>query len=92
MVGLVIQSLRISVSDLSSRASRTRCDGKEKCTTCVTKGKECRYTSSKRGGPRFPKRNSIHAKVPGEIIADISISPSPFIYEDGKLLHLANVY
>lgn len=53
---------------------------------CVIKGKECQYTSSKRGGPRFSKRNG--RKALGErSISDVSISSSPYIYEDEYFQH-----
>ncbi|PGG99982.1 hypothetical protein AJ79_08344 [Helicocarpus griseus UAMH5409] len=42
----------VKVACLSCRASRIRCDGKETCSGCATKGKECSYLPSKRGGPR----------------------------------------
>ncbi|KAF2670353.1 hypothetical protein BT63DRAFT_478522 [Microthyrium microscopicum] len=38
------------------RASRTRCDGKRDCTSCVKKSRECIYVPSKRGGPRVSRR------------------------------------
>ncbi|KAG5290979.1 C6 zinc finger domain-containing protein [Histoplasma capsulatum G186AR] len=45
----------VKVACLSCRASRIRCDGKETCSGCASKGKECCYLPSKRGGPRKKK-------------------------------------
>ncbi|EGE83708.1 C6 zinc finger domain-containing protein [Blastomyces dermatitidis ATCC 18188] len=45
----------VKVACLSCRASRVRCDGKETCSGCASKGKECSYLPSKRGGPRKKK-------------------------------------
>lgn len=45
----------VKVACLACRASRTRCDGKKTCTNCSTRGRECQYTKSKRGGPRAPR-------------------------------------
>lgn len=45
----------VKVACLACRASRTRCDGKKVCTNCSTRGRECQYTKSKRGGPRAPR-------------------------------------
>ncbi|KAK2792001.1 hypothetical protein FQN52_004107 [Onygenales sp. PD_12] len=45
----------VKVACLSCRASRIRCDGKETCSSCASKGKECCYLPSKRGGPRKKK-------------------------------------
>ncbi|EEH22736.2 hypothetical protein PABG_04947 [Paracoccidioides brasiliensis Pb03] len=42
----------VKVACLSCRASRIRCDGKATCSGCASKGKECSYLPSKRGGPR----------------------------------------
>ncbi|KAM5473746.1 hypothetical protein MferCBS49748_000710 [Microsporum ferrugineum] len=42
----------VKVACLSCRASRIRCDGKDPCSCCALKGKECSYLPSKRGGPR----------------------------------------
>ncbi|PGH19464.1 hypothetical protein AJ80_03965 [Polytolypa hystricis UAMH7299] len=42
----------VKVACLACRASRVRCDGKEICSGCASRGKECCYLPSKRGGPR----------------------------------------
>ncbi|QBZ57921.1 hypothetical protein PoMZ_02859 [Pyricularia oryzae] len=46
---------------LACRASRTRCNGGRPCASCQSKGRECVYMPSKRGGARVrkkPKQNS----------------------------------
>lgn len=42
----------VKVACLACRASRTRCDGRSTCTSCLAKNKQCSYTKSMRGGPR----------------------------------------
>ncbi|EEP80220.1 predicted protein [Uncinocarpus reesii 1704] len=45
----------VKVACLSCRASRIRCDGKDPCSSCTLKGKDCSYLPSRRGGPRKKK-------------------------------------
>ncbi|EAS28014.3 C6 zinc finger domain-containing protein [Coccidioides immitis RS] len=45
----------VKVACLSCRASRIRCDGKDPCSGCTLKGKDCSYLPSRRGGPRKKK-------------------------------------
>ncbi|PYI27035.1 C6 zinc finger domain protein [Aspergillus indologenus CBS 114.80] len=49
----------VKVACLACRASRTRCDGQDPCTNCITKKRKCSYLPSKRGGPRKKKKLSI---------------------------------
>ncbi|KAG2163602.1 hypothetical protein JADG_003341 [Aureobasidium aubasidani] len=45
----------VKVACLSCRSSRIRCDGKEPCSGCNHRGKECVYVQSRRGGARVPR-------------------------------------
>ncbi|KAH8705086.1 hypothetical protein BGW36DRAFT_285569 [Talaromyces proteolyticus] len=45
----------VKVACLACRTSRTRCDGQEPCSSCFSKGRDCSYLPSKRGGPRKKK-------------------------------------
>ncbi|KAH0293789.1 hypothetical protein KCU62_g885, partial [Aureobasidium sp. EXF-3399] len=45
----------VKVACLSCRSSRVRCDGKEPCSGCSHRGKECVYVQSRRGGARVPR-------------------------------------
>ncbi|PYH44601.1 uncharacterized protein BP01DRAFT_298324 [Aspergillus saccharolyticus JOP 1030-1] len=49
----------VKVACLACRASRTRCDGQDPCTNCLSKKRKCSYLPSKRGGPRKKKKPSI---------------------------------
>ncbi|KAJ5042448.1 uncharacterized protein L3040_004996 [Drepanopeziza brunnea f. sp. 'multigermtubi'] len=46
----------VKLACLECRASRTRCDGKTECSNCITRGKTCVYTQSKRGGSRIRRK------------------------------------
>ncbi|KAL4802271.1 hypothetical protein BDV18DRAFT_64346 [Aspergillus unguis] len=46
----------VKVACLACRASRTRCDGQDPCTNCLSKKRDCSYLPSKRGGPRRKKK------------------------------------
>ncbi|RHZ70417.1 hypothetical protein CDV55_108467 [Aspergillus turcosus] len=48
----------VKVACLTCRASRTRCDGQEPCSNCLSKKKKCSYLPSRRGGPRKKKKSS----------------------------------
>ncbi|KAH0343880.1 hypothetical protein KCU81_g4970, partial [Aureobasidium melanogenum] len=45
----------VKVACLSCRSSRIRCDGKEPCSGCNHRGKECVYVQSRRGGARVAR-------------------------------------
>jgi hypothetical protein len=47
----------VKIACLTCRASRTRCNGDQPCASCVTKGRECTYKPSRRGGPRVRKKS-----------------------------------
>ncbi|KAI1432207.1 hypothetical protein GGR50DRAFT_689103 [Xylaria sp. CBS 124048] len=47
----------VKIACLACRASRTRCNGENPCVSCVTKGRECVYKPSRRGGPRIRKKS-----------------------------------
>jgi hypothetical protein len=49
-----------------SRSLRTRCDGKERCANCVSRGTACCYTPSKRGGPRTYKKKAKAGAEPNQ--------------------------
>ncbi|KAE8556037.1 hypothetical protein TMatcc_003342 [Talaromyces marneffei ATCC 18224] len=56
----------VKVACLACRASRTRCDGQEPCSSCANKGRACSYLPSKRGGPR-KKKSSAPPSDPDEL-------------------------
>ncbi|KAL4890223.1 C6 zinc finger domain protein [Aspergillus ambiguus] len=60
----------VKVACLSCRASRTRCDGQDPCSNCLSKKKNCSYLPSKRGGPRKKKKAS-----PAELIVPQDAEP-----------------
>ncbi|KAH2281997.1 hypothetical protein KXW02_004691 [Aspergillus fumigatus] len=45
----------VKLACLACRASRIRCDGKEKCANCISRERICCYVPSKRGGARVPR-------------------------------------
>ncbi|KAI5255326.1 hypothetical protein E4T42_01894 [Aureobasidium subglaciale] len=45
----------VKVACLSCRSSRIRCDGKDPCSGCNHRRKECIYVQSRRGGARVPR-------------------------------------
>ncbi|OAA67086.1 c6 zinc finger domain containing protein [Niveomyces insectorum RCEF 264] len=49
----------VKLACLSCRSSRTRCDGAHPCASCVTKGNDCVYRPSRRGGPRVRKKAAL---------------------------------
>lgn len=54
----------VKVACLECRAARTRCNGKTPCANCSSRGCDCVYTASKRGGARRRKK---HASSEGRI-------------------------
>ncbi|RAL08268.1 putative Zn(II)2Cys6 transcription factor, partial [Aspergillus homomorphus CBS 101889] len=42
----------VKLACLACRASKTRCDGQRPCVSCSTRGEECQYQPSQRGGAR----------------------------------------
>ncbi|KAJ9356121.1 C6 zinc finger domain protein [Paecilomyces variotii] len=65
----------VKVACLACRASRTRCDGKETCSSCASKGRKCSYLPSKRGGPR--KKKSTVPPSSTTVQQDASWNPVP---------------
>ncbi|KAI5306454.1 hypothetical protein KEM56_000844 [Ascosphaera pollenicola] len=74
----------VKLACLSCRASRIRCDGKK----CTSKGKECTYLPSKRGGPRRRKNAQPAAsqhKSAQIDQGDVQFTPDPEIERDEAL-------
>ncbi|KAK1953515.1 hypothetical protein LY78DRAFT_473370 [Colletotrichum sublineola] len=46
----------VKIACLACRASRTRCDGSTPCASCKTRGRECVYKPSRRGGARVRRK------------------------------------
>ncbi|TDZ16665.1 Sorbicillinoid biosynthetic cluster transcription factor sor3 [Colletotrichum orbiculare MAFF 240422] len=46
----------VKIACLSCRASRTRCDGANPCASCKSRGRECVYKPSRRGGARVRRK------------------------------------
>ncbi|KAL0933961.1 C6 zinc finger domain-containing protein [Colletotrichum truncatum] len=46
----------VKIACLSCRASRTRCDGSSPCASCKSRGRECVYKPSRRGGARVRRK------------------------------------
>ncbi|KAK1991402.1 hypothetical protein LX36DRAFT_735582 [Colletotrichum falcatum] len=46
----------VKIACLSCRASRTRCDGSTPCASCKSRGRECVYKPSRRGGARVRRK------------------------------------
>ncbi|CEJ58569.1 hypothetical protein PMG11_07223 [Penicillium brasilianum] len=42
----------VKAACLACRSSKTRCDGERPCRSCLSRGRECHYQPSRRGGPR----------------------------------------
>ncbi|KAJ8070830.1 hypothetical protein OCU04_001191 [Sclerotinia nivalis] len=49
----------VKVACLECRAARTRCNGKTPCANCASRGCDCVYTASKRGGARRRKKHGM---------------------------------
>lgn len=64
----------VKVACLACRASRTRCDGQEPCSSCANKGRACSYLPSKRGGPR-KKKSSAPPSDPDELSQNSTWDP-----------------
>ncbi|KAJ5769937.1 uncharacterized protein N7511_001988 [Penicillium nucicola] len=60
MLGRKFAKPPVKVACLNCRVSRIRCDGRKPCSLCTSKGKECSYVPSRRGGPR-KKRPQSHS-------------------------------
>ncbi|TID06780.1 Conidial development protein fluffy [Colletotrichum higginsianum] len=46
----------VKIACLACRASRTRCDGSTPCASCKSRGRECVYKPSRRGGARVRRK------------------------------------
>ncbi|KAE9567142.1 hypothetical protein CGMCC3_g16711 [Colletotrichum fructicola] len=46
----------VKIACLSCRASRTRCDGASPCASCKSRGRDCVYKPSRRGGARVRRK------------------------------------
>ncbi|KAF6820326.1 C6 zinc finger domain-containing protein [Colletotrichum musicola] len=46
----------VKIACLACRASRTRCDGVNPCASCKSRGRECVYKPSRRGGARVRRK------------------------------------
>ncbi|KAF7884803.1 hypothetical protein EAF00_010621 [Botryotinia globosa] len=70
----------VKVACLECRAARTRCNGKTPCANCASRGCDCVYTPSKRGGARRRKKNTnsegrIEQSPPNELLT----GPAPVV-------------
>ncbi|KAI1821664.1 C6 zinc finger domain-containing protein [Xylaria intraflava] len=72
----------VKIACLACRASRTRCNGENPCVSCVTKGRECVYKPSRRGGPRIRKKSRLGSLSDYQDLAtSLATSLSPKIEE-----------
>ncbi|KFY46384.1 hypothetical protein V495_02515 [Pseudogymnoascus sp. VKM F-4514 (FW-929)] len=80
----------VKLACLSCRSSRIRCDGKQDCSKCLEKGKECLYTRSRRGGPRVSLHGRRSKGKPRISTVDILKKESPLSVEE-QFLEAANI-
>ncbi|KAL2221801.1 C6 zinc finger domain protein [Thermoascus aurantiacus ATCC 26904] len=78
----------VKVACLACRASRTRCDGKETCSSCASKGRKCAYLPSKRGGPR-KKKTAVSAPATG---TQQNVSWSPILVPASRFDESAGIF
>ncbi|KAL5359441.1 hypothetical protein BJX96DRAFT_58059 [Aspergillus floccosus] len=65
---------QVKLACLACRASKTRCDGQNPCTTCVSNERECLYRPSRRGGARRGIRRENAKRT---VVPNLSTLPSP---------------
>ncbi|KAJ6061647.1 uncharacterized protein N7446_005767 [Penicillium canescens] len=86
----------VKVACLNCRVARIRCDGQKPCGLCASKGKECSYVPSRRGGPRRKKHQS-HSPEPRiqqddaqhpNSLLDPNVDKRPFMFDQFDLLSI----
>ncbi|PYH45568.1 Zn(II)2Cys6 transcription factor domain-containing protein, partial [Aspergillus saccharolyticus JOP 1030-1] len=72
----------VKAACMACRASKTRCDGKNPCRPCVSKGRTCSYQPSRRGGPRRRVRTAQPVSFPQTPTVVEFAQPTPSLTED----------
>ncbi|RFU30814.1 hypothetical protein B7463_g5521, partial [Scytalidium lignicola] len=67
----------VKLACLECRAARTRCDGKQTCSNCLSKGKACTYLPSRRGGSRIRKKLPSPSTSPSSSSSPPGQGPKP---------------
>ncbi|EFQ35862.1 uncharacterized protein GLRG_11053 [Colletotrichum graminicola M1.001] len=94
----------VKIACLACRASRTRCDGSTPCASCKSRGRDCVYKPSRRGGARVRRKprpseelaqqvRALHGEMPlDEVAPQNSISVQNYIDPGAGLKQLQDIF
>ncbi|OHE91282.1 hypothetical protein CORC01_13397 [Colletotrichum orchidophilum] len=81
----------VKIACLACRASRTRCDGSSPCASCKSRGRECVFKPSRRGGARVRRKPRPAEELAQQVqVFNGEMPPDEVTHQDRESLRLGS--